>query len=53
MRQRHLAGPEALQVHAALEALELRARELVELGLRQHHLEFALETLGEGFFHLH
>ena len=50
---RHLAGPKAIDAHAVLEGSKLAGQALLQLGRRQHHLELALEALGQGFRHLH
>ena len=53
MRDRHLAGPEAVEAHLVLQGRELAREPLLELGCRQHDLELALEPLGQGFGDLH
>jgi hypothetical protein len=53
MRDRHLAGPKAVEAHLVLQGRELAREPLLELGCRQHDLELALEPLGQRFGDLH
>ena len=53
VRDRHLAGAEAAQLHLALEVVEPRVDLGREIGRRHDDAEFALETRGGSFSHLH
>ena len=53
MRDRHLAGTEAAQLHLALEVVEPRVDLGLEIGRRHDDAKFALETRGGSFSHLH
>ena len=50
---RHLAGTEAVDADAVLQLVQARGDLGVELGGRNDHLEFALETFGQRFGNLH
>ena len=53
MRDRHLAGTEAVDADLVLQLVEPRVDLGVELGRRHHDLEFALQAFGQCFGHLH
>ena len=53
MRDRHLAGPEAAQLDAALEIVEPLVDPGLEIGRRDDDAIFPLETRGGSFSHLH
>ena len=53
VRDRHFAGTEAAQLHLALEVVEPRVDLGLEIGRRHDDAEFALETRGGSFSHLH
>ena len=53
MRDRHLAGPEAAQLHAALEIVEPLVDLGLEVGRGNDDAVFPLETRGGSFSHLH
>ena len=53
VRHRHLAGTEAAQLHAVLQLGEPARHPRFEIGGRDRHLEFALETFGDCFCDLH
>ena len=53
VRDRNLARTEAAQLHLALEVVEPRVDLGLEIGRRHDDAEFALETRGGSFSHLH
>ena len=53
VRDRHLAGAEAVDADAVLELVKALVDFGIELGGRHHHLEFALEAFGQSFGDLH
>jgi hypothetical protein len=53
MRHRHLAGTEARQPDPVLQIVQPPRHAGFEIGGRNGHLEFALETVGDGFCDLH
>ncbi len=53
MGDRHLAGPETAQLHAALEFVEPLVDPRRQIGGGNDNAIFPLETRGRGFSHLH
>ncbi len=53
MGDRHLAGPETAQLHAAFEIVEPLVDLRLEIGRRNDDAVFPLETRGGSFSHLH
>src|SRR5450631_379236 len=53
MGDRHLAGTEAVDADAIFQFVQAHSDLGVELGGRNDHLEFALETFGQRFGNLH
>src|SRR3954465_12021602 len=53
MRNRHLARPEATDLHALLQFAEPRIDLGGKVGLREHDLEFALKAFASGLCYLH
>ena len=53
VRHRHLARPEAAQLHLVLELAQALGEPRLEIGGRHLDLEFALEAVGESFCDFH
>jgi hypothetical protein len=53
MRRRHLAGPETIELHTALQLLDFRVETNREILRGDHDLVLALQPVGGGLGELH